>query len=77
MPRYHFDTRYDDEPWAEDPDGIELDGPEKARLEALTLEGDIAKEQVRRHWRISVRVRDVLAEALLNVDLSVSKTERS
>ena len=76
MPRYHFDLRYDDQPWSEDPDGLDLDGPEQARLEALTLAGDIAQEQVRQHWRISVRVRDALPEPLLTVDLTFTKTNR-
>ena len=56
---------------------MDLDGPEQARLEALTLAGDIAKEQVRQHWRISVRVRDGLPEPLLIVDLSVTRKERA
>ena len=77
MPRYHFDLRYDDEPWSEDPDGIDLDGPEQARLEALALAGDIAREQVPQHWRMSVRVRDGQPEPLLIVDLSVTRKERS
>ena len=77
MPRYHFDLRYDEEPWSDDPEGIDLDGPEQARVEALDLAGSIAKEQVRNHWRISVRVRDSVPEPLLQVELSVTKKDRT
>jgi hypothetical protein len=77
MPRYHFDLRYDEEPWSEDPEGLDLDGPEQARVEALDLAGSIAKEKVRQHWRISVRVRDSSPEPLLLVELSVTEKERT
>jgi hypothetical protein len=69
MPRYYFDIRYDDEPWSDDQDGVDLVGRTEARAEALDLIAGLAKEQVGLHWRVSVRVRDY--EPFSTVTLSV------
>ena len=71
MARFYFDIRYVDEPWSPDEDGVPLVGRREARAEALELIAGLAKDQVREHWRISVRVRDHEPEAFVTVTLLV------
>ncbi len=47
-------------------------GRREARAEALELIAGLAKDQVREHWRISVRVRDHEPEPFLEVTLSIA-----
>ncbi len=70
MPRYYFDIRYDDEPWSHDQDGATLVDQNEARAEAFELVGVLAKEQVRRHGRIAVRVREGEGEPFVEVESS-------
>jgi hypothetical protein len=72
MPRYYFDLSYDDEPWSEDPEGVELASKEQARIEAVELAAAVTKEQARSHRKIEVRARDDGPEPIVIVTLSVS-----
>jgi hypothetical protein len=72
MPRYFFDLSYDDQPWSEDQDGVDLASKEQARIEAVELAAAITKEQARRHRKIEVRARDSGPEPVVTVTLSVS-----
>ena len=75
MPRYFFDIRYDDEPWSDDQDGVNLVGRTEARAEALELIASLAKEQVRLHWQISVRVRDYEPFSIVTLSVEVVPPE--
>ena len=72
MPRFYFDLRYEDEPWSEDPEGSDIESKESARVEALELAAEIAKDQVRWHRQIAIRVRDDGPEPVVTVTLAVT-----
>lgn len=71
MPRFYFDLSFDNDTWSEDPDGSELGSMEEVRVEALELAAEIAKEQVKAHRLVAVRVRDRGPDPVLVVTLSV------
>ena len=75
MPRFYFDKRLDDEPWSEDTVGDQLAGPDKARIEALEILREVARDHLHQRTRIAVRVRDDDPVPLLTLTLSLS-TER-
>ena len=72
MPLFKFDLRYDDDPWdPDDTEGTEVESKEQARIDALELAASIAKDQVRKHRLIAVRVRDGSPEPVVTVTLLV------
>ena len=75
MPRFYFDKRLDDEPWFVDRVGDQLAGPDKARMEALEIIKEVARDHLHQRTRIAVRVRDNDPMPLLTLTLSLS-TER-
>ena len=72
MPLFHFDVRYNDEPWSDDETGTELDAAGMARAEA-----SLAKEQLRQNNAIAVRIRDGDPEPILILSLSLRAEERA
>jgi hypothetical protein len=76
MPRYFFDLRYDEQPWSEDDQGDELDSPEAAHVEAVALAAELAKDRLRKHRQIAVRVRNDESEPLLFLTVSLTSKER-
>ena len=77
MPVFHFDVRYDDEEWSDDPDGLELNGIDEARIEALDLARGLAKEHILGCREIAIRVRDGQPEPVIIVRLSMTAQERA
>ncbi len=77
MPRYYFDLRYGDLPWFEDKKGDRLTGLDEARSEAREILADAARDHLRDHSQIAVRVRDDQPTPLLVLRLSISVEERS
>jgi hypothetical protein len=73
MPRFFFDLRYDSEPWSADESGGTIcESRQAARVEAVTLVAEIAKDEASRHRKIAVSVRDRSSpEPLVTVTLSV------
>lgn len=74
MPRFYFDTQLSDAPWFEDREGDLLRDRDRARLEALDHLRDLAKEHLREHATIRVRVRDDRPPPLLILNLSLSES---
>ena len=72
MLRYYFDT-YDSGPLTLDEEGMELDGPEAARREALGGLADLARDLVPRakHDRMGVQVRDEAGRIVFHATLSL------
>jgi hypothetical protein len=77
MPLFHFDVQYDDESWSDDQEGTELADAEAARREALDLIAEMAKEKLREHQQLSVRIRDGDPEPVLILTLGLRAEERS
>ncbi len=77
MPRYYFDVRYGDLPWSEDKQGDKLAGLDEARSEAREILVEAARDHMREHGEIAVRVRDHRLKPLLVLKLSISVEERS
>lgn len=76
MARFHFDVRYNQEPWSNDPDGIDLNDAAEARSQAFALAEGIAREHVAGSHEIVVRVRDSESEPLLTLRASVTIQDR-
>jgi hypothetical protein len=70
MPSYHFDLRYDEEPWSHD--SLPFDDPAQARAAALTLATAVAREDARFGRRIQVRLRDHNPDPIATVTLSIT-----
>jgi hypothetical protein len=73
MPRYFFDM-YDDHNLTEDDKGLDLEGVEAVRIEALGALPAIAREIITLHGdrrTIMVRVRDETGRNVLNAALAV------
>ena len=73
MPRYFFDM-YDDHCLTEDDEGLDLDGVEAVRTEALGGLPAIAREIITLHGErrtVMVRVRDETGRNVLNAALAV------
>ena len=71
MPLFHFDVRYSDQPWSDDDQGLEFATVDRARAEARDLIAAIAKESLREHSKLSVRIRDGKPEPVLTLSLSL------
>ena len=73
MPRFYFDLRYDSGAWSADESGGTIcESPQAARVEAVTLVAEIARDEASRHRKIAVRVRDGSSpEPIVTVTLSV------
>ncbi|HEX2555729.1 MAG TPA: hypothetical protein VHL98_18675 [Microvirga sp.] len=76
MPLFHFDVRYDGEPWSDDQIGMDLAGPEEARPAALELLAELAKDKLGKYDFLAVRIRDGQPEPVLTLNLSLRAEER-
>jgi hypothetical protein len=71
VPLYRFDLKVNDQPWSDDQAGLELASVEQARRTALTLAGEVTKEQILDLHEVCVRVRDEGAVPLIVVRIAV------
>lgn len=76
MPKFHFDVRYDGDPWSEDPDGTELPDANEARNEAVSLMAELVLDNLRKYHELAVRVRDGQPTPLLTLTLAMDAQER-
>ncbi|QRM32472.1 hypothetical protein [Microvirga sp. VF16] len=74
--RYYFDVQCDDEMSCTDAEGIDLRAHEDVRHKALQVAGELTKERIHTHKRITVRVRDAGPEPVLVVEVSVAEFSR-
>lgn len=77
MPLFHFDVRYDREAWSRDDVGADFASIDEARAEALELLAGLARDKLREHETLAVRIRDGQPEPVVTLSLSLSVEERA
>ncbi len=76
MPHYYFDVRYSGQSWSADHVGDKLSGPDEACAEAHEIIAETARDFLRNHSQVAVRVRDGQTSPLMVLTLTLSSAIR-